>query len=470
MQDIMGNVWSLQEGIPQVCRAQDGEKVAVPTPAPASLLSIDYNGMIWSSDGARALWRLNPRGPGYTDDGCAKRDAAGAGPTANVGAWGGEHTHDKWQVFPAASLPSPGSSIITLAPSTTSDRVVVGFVDGVQCEVELSCAGEVLVAPPAATTSAHGYQTTTTVTHPDGSSVSVVTESRELPEWRQLPGLLPCGNHDIFCCRVDRKLYISGGALWWRGYPALMHEFDDLWACDVGALDKVDAWQQVSTMPDSKCFNGISALGTKLYLPGGCKCGPFNDGDRDAGIPNIRVDQDSLFIYDTATDSWIVGPSMHHARNECVAQAVAGRVYAFGWTDVVESIAEGETTWRVEPARCPVVPGGGKAGQCSSAVLDEVIYIAGDFGLLAFTPAAGSWATIEGCPPTSAPLMTAHEGEIYVMSGYNPDHSQPLRGVHSYSPASCSWRTHPDLPTNNAWGAAASVGDTLLAIGGAVSR
>ena len=148
----------------------------------------------------------------------------------------------------------------------------------------------------------------------------------------------------------------------------------------------------------------------------------------------------------------IIGPSLNHARNECNAEAVGGRVYAFGWTTVVESIAEGETECRVEPTPCPVAPGGGKAGQCASAVLDGIIYLCGDFGLLAFNPACeGSWETIEGCPSTSAPLLAAHDGEVYVMSGYNPDHSSPLRGVNSYSPADKTWRAHPDLPTNNSW-------------------
>jgi hypothetical protein len=240
----------------------------------------------------------------------------------------------------------------------------------------------------------------------------------------------------------------------------MMHEFGELWEFDPAAMDSATAWKVAGSMPDSKCFNGIATLGTKLYLPGGCKSGPWNDAEaaqkgsgRELGIPNARIDQDSLFIYDTADASWTVGPSLNHARNECVAETVNGRVYAFGWTTVVESIAEGETEWRVEPTPCPVAPGGGKAGQCASTVLDDIIYICGDFGLLAFNPAGdGSWETIEGCPSTSAPLLTAHDGEIYVMSGYNPDHSSPLRGVTSYSPADKTWRAHPNLPTNNSWG------------------
>ena len=54
------------------------------------------------------------------------------------------------------------------------------------------------------------------------------------------------------------------------------------------------------------------------------------------------------------------------------------------------------------------------------------------------------------------------------MSGYNPDHTSPLKGVVSYSPADKTWRSHAELPSNNSWGAAASINGNLLAIGGAV--
>lgn len=143
----------------------------------------------------------------------------------------------------------------------------------------------------------------------------------------------------------------------------MMHEFGELWEFDPAAMESDTAWKVAGNMPDTKCFNGIATLGSKLYLPGGCKSGPWNEAEaaqkgtgRELGIPNARVDQDSLFIYDTADASWTVGPSLNHARNECVAETVNGRVYAFGWTTVVESIAEGETEWRVEPnplSSCP---------------------------------------------------------------------------------------------------------------------
>jgi len=40
------------------------------------------------------------------------------------------------------------------------------------------------------------------------------------------------------------------------------------------------------------------------------------------------------------------------------------------------------------------------------------------------------------------------------------------RAVHSYNPTTKTWTQRPPLPCCEAWGAGASVGDTLYAIGG----
>jgi hypothetical protein len=179
-------------------------------------LGLDFNGMVWCSTGARELFRLNPRGPGYTDDGMSKRDTPGCEPTANVGAWSGDaNQHKVWAAFPADALPE--GAIVSLAASTTSDRCVVTFDSGAVCEVELSAAGEATVTSPRGAVAPQPLprRTATTVTHPDGTVVSVVTEEAAGPSWRMLPGLLPCGNHDIFAAQCNGKVYTTGGALWW---------------------------------------------------------------------------------------------------------------------------------------------------------------------------------------------------------------------------------------------------------------
>jgi hypothetical protein len=218
MQDIMGNIWTLEGGVVRVHPAQlpDGEEVEVEAPAGVVSLAPDFNGMVWCTTGGRELFRLNPRGPGYTDNGMMKRDTPGCEPTANVGTWSGDvNEHKVWVPFPADALPD--GAIVSLAASVTSDRCAVTFDSGTVCEVELSAAGEVTVTSPrgAAAPQPLPKRSTTTVTHPDGTVVSVVTEEAAGPTWRMLPGLLPCGNHDIFAAGCNGKLYTTGGALWW---------------------------------------------------------------------------------------------------------------------------------------------------------------------------------------------------------------------------------------------------------------
>ena len=116
----------------------------------------------------------------------------------------------------AATRGEACGAIASLAASTTSDRCVVTFDSGATCEVELSAAGEATVTSPSGAAEPPTKRTRTTVTHPDGTVVSVVTEEgAAAPSWRMLPGLMPCGNHDIFAAECNGKIYTTGGALWW---------------------------------------------------------------------------------------------------------------------------------------------------------------------------------------------------------------------------------------------------------------
>lgn len=178
-------------------------------------------------------------------------------------------------------------------------------------------------------------------------------------------------------------------------------------------------------------------------------------------------------MYDPATASISVGPDMLVARQECAGASLNGRIYAFGWDKSCESFAPGETAWRQE-ADCPVVLGGGNgmAGQFNVTTLDGTAYVAGPFGLLSFRPQHG-WATLPGFgkPLGGCPLVAAHQKEVWVMSGffYDPTPGQMCdlkREVHSYDPTTHQWRERPPLPCCEAWGAGASVGGTLYAIGG----
>ena len=77
MQDIMGNLWRLENGALSVNAAGSSgatfKPQAVATPAPATALALDFAGFVWIVAGG-GVYALNPRGPGYTDSGAASPD------------------------------------------------------------------------------------------------------------------------------------------------------------------------------------------------------------------------------------------------------------------------------------------------------------------------------------------------------------------------------------------------------------
>jgi len=437
MLDMMGNTWELEAGAITVTPAGADAAVAVPAPsedAATTHLVTDFEGFVWCVAGG-ALHRLNPRGAGYTDSGMGKRGEVGAAPVDCVGEWDGNASqHREWL---AVALPSRATA---LAAPTHGDHVVVSLEDGGAQAVTVDVAGAVQTSEPP-TAAADG--------------------------WRALPGVLPCGNHDIAATSAGGKVYVAGGALWWRGYPAETHMFDELWCFDPAQMESADAWSVVSKLPSKIAFSGLAALGDdKLYCMGGCK--------NSDGIPNLRSDEQQLWIYDIATGAWSDGPPMLVPRQEVAALELCGRIYAFGCDKSCESIGVGDTAWKAE-AECPLVLGGkpDMAGQYAAAAIGDTAYFAGPFGLLSFDAAAGAWAELPSPPnPGACPLTASHKGKVYVMAGFYLDEAPGRmctrhKNVQIYDPETSTWSEGPALPSCEAWGAAISLGDTLITAGGA---
>ena len=135
--DIMGNRWSLRDASVSVQPAGSDEAVTLATPAPPTALACDFGGYVWLLAGSR-LYRLDPRGPGYTDDGMARRECPGDAPTGCVGAYHGDgNSHEKWVEVGLPEAP------LALQPPRASDHVIVTMPKagprevrrGVQCIV-----------------------------------------------------------------------------------------------------------------------------------------------------------------------------------------------------------------------------------------------------------------------------------------------------------------------------------------------
>ena len=444
--DMYGNTWSLHGGR-LIVRAAGGRApaaVALPAPldgGPNIIIATDENGYVWAGGkGSALLFRLNPRGPGYT---------GASAPAVFIGQQrfcADTAAHRLWQPF---ALPQ-GLALENLASSTSGFCAIATLSNGSQVDVSISPDGTSLATPITA----------------DG------TQAR--PFWRAAKARLPCGNHDITAAESGGRIFISGGAMHFRGFPATHHEFDEVWSIEPAELDSSrNAWVVETRMPVSppqgvsaREYNGLVAVGeSELWVIGGS----VSASQPAVSRPDDRVPMRSCHAYNVTTQEWRELPSLLHARDAATAEFVAGRVWCVGGVGVtaVESIAPGETSWRYE---CEV-PAGFDVYSPACCLGGKIFFFGsgGDHpkkngvghGLVSFDPTSGKWdETIPPPPglgfPCSAPAVATHRGKVWVMGGTGGSERNNLK-TWSFDPANYSWGAGPDLPASVAWGASWSV-------------
>ena len=445
--------------------------------SPPNSIAADASGFIWLAT-ERTLHRLNPRAAGTGG-------ADAEGPTWRlVGTVG------------VAPLPSCGSSssrgsggIEFVAPASRDEaRVVLVMTDGRCFTVDFAFADDVDATSAATLTAALDVK--------EG-------EEGDLP-W-EVVCRLPVGNHDHFVCETGGKLWVAGGLTHYRGFPATLHVFDELFsfswrpAADVDVDEPAGAaagggaaaaaspvgevgggtWSSLP-MPTQRCYNGLAAMDSKIYIVGGAE-------PQDWPAQSVRLPQASVLVYDVVSEAWLPPdfcPPLPETRMECCAAAVGGRLYVIcGVTEEnagptltsVLSWSPGEATWTDEP------PAPEPMRQFCCAVIGETIYAVGGnpSQFIAFDTSSRSWASAsssadEGQAAAAAaavlaphpigpqaPLVGAHGGELWVIGGARQ------RAVHVWSPQTNTWRQEPDLPCEQSWGAAWSYQGRLLVVGGA---
>ena len=172
-----------------------GERQAVHLPpelhVETAAIAVDDNGFVWAcSPGSQHLFRLNPRGPGY--------NAGATGPTVFLAQQRYSpdvSAHTYWQRFEASALPA---SVVGITSSLQGLCAIVSLSDGADYEVCMNADGVSSAKPTSVATPA-------------------VSGAGRRPWWRALPARLPCGNHDITAAEIGGRVYISGGAMHYRG-------------------------------------------------------------------------------------------------------------------------------------------------------------------------------------------------------------------------------------------------------------
>ena len=349
VRDMYGNTWRMGGGavtaddggrLPlHVLPAGGGHAAAQPVALPEGLspgqylLAADDNGYIWvAGTFSTEIYRLCPRGPGYTGGAAPAVFAQQQRYSPDTAA------HRFWQRFDPAALPE--GAIVTALTSSQTGLCVVATLSGGCGDVELSIGADgVAMAAPAAA----------------GAAAT--------PRWRAAGARLECGNHDVTAVECGGKVFISGGAMHFRGFPATHHEFDELWALSPSALDEPNGWRVEAHMPATaphgvrvRCYNGLVTVPGRAGGAGACDGGGEEAAATDAEIwivggsvsasqprvsrPDDRLPLRSVAAYNPQTRSWRELPSLAHARDACTAEYVNGRVWVVGGVGVtaIESI------------------------------------------------------------------------------------------------------------------------------------
>jgi hypothetical protein len=268
-------------------------------------------------------------------------------------------------------------------------------------------------------------------------------------EW-QASARMPETNHDITGAVLDGKFYVAGGTTELQN-PKRAHAFDEVWELDPLAWK----WRVAGKLSRARVYCATAAFAGKIWIIGG------NVPERDASHRAVNT----VELYDPETGGVTAGPQSPVARPMPVALTTAGRLYVMGnpqgeveLPGKIESIGEGENTWRAEP------DGPCGMGPLAGAALDGKLYVViPKTGFAIFDTMTRTWEVLA---PPSIPRscqMTAYRGEIWMMGGRGiADGRQTL----IFNPETRAWRNGPPLPRELAWGAAGVVGDLLIVAGG----
>lgn len=428
--DIFGNGWSL---LPQASAVR---LLVLPADAPDSWQPValpagtwqqtlaDCDGFVWirGDTGVRCFW---PRDP----------DA-------------GWHT-------PTGVVTTGEVTALALSPD---DRAMIALTSGAVVQLDMAADGSTvqqhLATLPTSARLLHADTDGTLWAACDDGLYQLPQASPSWhADWEQLPGHLSCGgNHDIFSVPWQGRLYTAGGLSRFWGYPTRQRIFDELFAFDPAT----GCWDVISQLSFPRRYNGIAELEGRIWIVGG----EGELGERGGEATTLDV----VEIYDPQTDTWEPGPTLQQRRTDPFVMTCGGRIWAVGGASdpvtkvqSVESIGPAETTWRFETP----LPEPTRQGGCCA--LEGWLYVISIDGFFACDTETGRWDTTvpQPGPITQAPLVTAYDGEVWMMGGLK------CASTRCYDPRTRTWRDGPSLPTEQSWGATAVLEGQLYITGGA---
>jgi hypothetical protein len=217
------------------------------------------------------------------------------------------------------------------------------------------------------------------------------------------------------------------------------------------------AWQAGPPVPVPRTEVAAAVAGKEIAVAGGY----LADGSSTA-----RTD-----LYDPARRTWRRGPDLPEAVNHAAAASLSGTaVVAGGYASggpVRTAVALVGGRWRTLP------PLPAPRAAAAAVVLGGRLYVVGGVaagGLaqnaLEYDPKLHRWRFLPGPAPRQHLAAAVAGGRVYAIGGRIGGADSNQRTVESWAPGERRWRAEPDLP--EAWGGtgAATVGTTIVSVGG----
>lgn len=141
------------------------------------------------------------------------------------------------------------------------------------------------------------------------------------------PPVVPSvGRYSVAAAQLNGLIYIAGGLA--SGAPPLpSHDFCQFASKSAAVFDPIGIGSgPIADLPVPIYGAAAAGLNGKIYLMGGVQCVP------DPSLANVinPVLSSSVFVYDSAANTWSVGPAMLSAREGLSAVVANGKIFAVG--------------------------------------------------------------------------------------------------------------------------------------------
>jgi uncharacterized repeat protein (TIGR01451 family) len=295
--------------------------------------------------------------------------------------------------------------------------------------------------------------TVSSISHPSLPTYQRSFQTRNMPQW-EIAAPLPGNDIGMSVVGLETAYHAIGGVSFYNSenMGTAHQRFDPC----------LQGWESRAPLPEPRVFAASAAIGDRLFVAGGMNF-----------IDSIDIPNDTLFIYDTATDSWSQGAPMPRSLYWTTGAAVSGKLYVFGGYDGLESSGNffsydpATNQWEDRGAMPP-----GPAYMMASAVYNDEIYLVGglpySYAFVRYTPATNTWTWLSSPWRVryGVSLVAASDGFLYLAGG-----SGGSSLVERYNLATNEWSdVNNTLEEYRLWGGGVYLEGTIYLVGGAEAR